>query len=152
VLRIVGWSLLGAGLLAACAATIAVAVKLDAGRLEVASTTYAQEDCVSATLPSAAEPEPAAAPAVAEAALVLLPATGSGGLLPIQAAPATLQDCLTPAPEPTVVAFAPTAPVPSPTPTAQPAPAPTASGGGQLPGGGPSGGGGLDLPPGTISY
>jgi 2-oxoglutarate dehydrogenase E2 component (dihydrolipoamide succinyltransferase) len=128
---------------------MAVAVKLDAARLEVAGTTYAQEDC--ATLPPA-EPEPAAAPAVAAASAVLLPATGSAGLLPIQAAPATLQDCPTPAPEPTVVASAPTAPVPSPTPTAQPAPAPTASGGGQLPGGGPSEGGGLDLPPGTISY
>jgi hypothetical protein len=107
------------------------------------------QECVSEALPIAVPASPDASPAA-----VMLPATGNAGLLPNTNATSFLQECPPQAPEPATAepTLMPTEPAPTPTVTAAPSPTATVTGPGvELPGGG-NNSGGLDFPPGTVSY
>jgi hypothetical protein len=149
VIRAVGWSTFILGLTVA-AFTGVVVLRSSGGTPPFDAGTASAQECVSEALPVQA---PAPPQTVADEP-ARLPATGNAGLLSAQRARLRLQECPTPVAPPTSAPAEPTVATPAPVASATPAPAPTATVTGpgvELPGGGGAGGG-LDFPPGTVSY
>jgi hypothetical protein len=145
VLHIAGWCAFTFGLLVAAAAVLVL--RDPNGAAPPFLTAASAQECASEALPISAPP-----PQSAESEAVRLPATGNAGLLPGVCAVIPLQECPTAAPEPVLAepTLAPTEM--APTATAAPSATPTITGPDvELPGGG-AGNGGLDFPPGTVSY